>query len=87
MLKVDDIEKRIAKIEARNHRVEIDKSWETSSIRRIVIMILTYIVMVCFMAAIGNDNPFINALIPTTGFFLSTLTLSFARRFWETKNQ
>ena len=36
------MEERIEKIEERNKRVELDKAWETSWVRRIGIMILTY---------------------------------------------
>lgn len=37
-----DLEKRVVAIEKRK-KVETDKAWETSLIRRICIMILTYI--------------------------------------------
>lgn len=77
------IQQQISKIKARNARVERDKAWETSTTRKILIMMLTYVVMVSFMSSIGVDKPFINALIPTTGFFLSTLTLRYARKIWE----
>ena len=40
-----DLEKEIKKIQERNKMVELDKSWETSSTRKICIMILTYIVI------------------------------------------
>jgi hypothetical protein len=73
----------IEKIEARNRKVERDKAWETSKTRRSLITLLTYAVMVLFMKSLGNDAPLKNALIPTLGFFLSTLTLSFGRKIWE----
>lgn len=38
-----DLDKRVVAIEKRNKKVETDKTWETSWIRRICIMILTYI--------------------------------------------
>lgn len=76
-------EKRISAIEERNRRVELDKSWETSWTRRIMIAVLTYITIVLFFLAADLPNPFINSLVPTAGFVLSTLSLQFFRRVWE----
>ena len=42
------LEERVNKIEERNKKVELNKSWETSWTRRICIMILTYIVVVFY---------------------------------------
>ncbi len=76
------LEKRIQAIEERNQRVEADKAWETSLVRRVIIAVLTYGVMVLFMSSIGVTNPWSNALIPTTGFILSTLSLPFFKQLW-----
>ncbi len=81
-----DLEKRIAAIEARNKKVELDKAWETSLLRRTLVAGLTYFVVVIFMLAAGIDRPFLTALIPTIGFLLSTLTVSFIKDRWL-KNQ
>ena len=77
-----DLEKRLAAIEARNRRVELDKAWETSTLRRLLIVVLTYVVMSAFMFAADIDRPFINALIPAAGFGLSTLTISYIKDWW-----
>ena len=44
----EEIENEINKIKERNKRVELDKKWETSTIRRICICILTYIVVITY---------------------------------------
>jgi len=67
----------ILKIKERNKRVEIDKAWETSNTRRMIIAILTYIVVVIFLFSIDAPNPLLSAFIPAIGFILSTLTLPF----------
>ncbi len=67
---------RIARLEARNARVEADKSWETSWLRRGSIMVLTYLTVVFYLHFVIHINPWINALVPVIGFFLSTLTVS-----------
>lgn len=73
---------RIERIEARNKRVEGDKAWETSNIRKSTIAILTYFVVVLFLVSIHNDNPLVNGLVPVGGFLLSTLSVSFLKKQW-----
>ncbi len=81
----DTLEKRIAKLEARNRRVEADKAWETSWVRRGAIMALTYIVVCVYLRFVVHIDPWINALVPVIGFFLSTLTLSLIKQSWLSK--
>ena len=57
------LEERIEKIELRNSKVELDKKWETSIIRKIIICILTYIVVITYNYFIVNyNNIFLNIL-------------------------
>lgn len=74
--------KAIKNLIERNRRVELDKAWEISKTRRLIISLLTYFVIVIFLIAIGVKNPWLNALVPAIGFFLSTLTLPFFKRLW-----
>lgn len=76
------IKKDIAEIKARNARVEQDKTWETSIARKFLIAILTYIVIVSFFLAARLENPFINAIVPTLGFLLSTLSIDVVKKWW-----
>ena len=83
---MNDLEKRIEKIEKRNKKVERDKEWETSWTRRICIMVLTYIVVIIYSYIVrNNDNIFLSSLIPVMGFTLSTLSLKLIRKIWELK--
>ena len=71
-------------IEKRNKRVETDKAWETSWIRRICIMILTYIVVIVYSYIVRKyDNILLSSLVPVIGFTLSTLSLKLIRKIWE----
>lgn len=79
-----DLEKRVRALEARNKRVEADKAWETSWLRRLSIAGLTYVVVTSYLFAIGNDKPLINALVPVVGYLLSTLVLGRIRQRWNT---
>ena len=80
-----DIKVEIKKIQERNARVEADKAWETSGARKIVVALLTYIVIVLFFLAGGFPRPWVNAIVPTLGFLLSTLTVEIAKSWWLKK--
>ncbi|HVZ66823.1 MAG TPA: hypothetical protein VG917_01045 [Patescibacteria group bacterium] len=77
------LEERIELIEKRNRKVEIDKAWETSLARKILITALTYLVVASYLKIVVGIDPWINAIVPAVGFLLSTLTLSFCKRLWE----
>ena len=77
------LEERVAKIEARNKNVELNKTWETSFTRRALIVIFTYLAIALYLKFIVGINPWINAIVPTVGFLLSTLTLPFFKSFWS----
>jgi hypothetical protein len=77
-----NIENEIIKLQKRNERVESDKAWETSIFRISLICFITYITTVAVFAAIGVQNYLANALIPTLGFFLSTQSLPWMKKWW-----
>ena len=77
-----DVEQEIKNIQLRNKRVESDKAWEVSRTRKISITIVTYVFMVIVMFALNMPMPFLNTMIPTCGFALSTLGLSFIKAIW-----
>ena len=77
-----NLEKEVKLIQDRNKRVEADKAWETSKTRRIIVAIFTYLVMVLIMDTINTHDPAIDAIIPTLGFLLSTLSLPFLKDIW-----
>lgn len=85
MSDIEQLQQQIEHIKQRNARVEADKAWETSSTRKIVIAILTYLVIVIFFSVAQLPKPFINAIVPTLGFILSTLTVSALKKIWITK--
>jgi hypothetical protein len=77
------IESEIPAIQNRNRRVESNKTWETGHFRLLSITGITYVTMVLVFLVLGSNRPFLDALVPTTGFFLSTLSLSFLRNRLE----
>jgi nicotinamide riboside transporter PnuC len=84
---MSNLEDRIAAIEARNAKVELDKAWETSWARRLSIGLLTYGVVVIYLFVINNNSPFINAAVPVVGFLLSTLLLRRVKERWQKKRK
>lgn len=79
---VKNLEKRIDQIEKRNKRVELDKAWEISGTRKVLIAVSTYIIIATYMWFVLGIDPWINALVPTAGFLLSTLALPFFKKLW-----
>ena len=87
-MELNDLEKEIEIIKTRNKRVELDKKWETSLVRRLCICILTYIVVVCYSYLIQKiSNIWLSSLVPVIGFTLSTLSLRLVRKIWEAKRK
>ncbi|KKT41546.1 MAG: hypothetical protein UW42_C0039G0009 [Candidatus Collierbacteria bacterium GW2011_GWB1_44_197] len=76
------LEKRIERIESRNKKVEANKAWETSNTRKIILVVFTYLSVGLYMSAVNINDPWLNAIIPSLGFLLSTLTLPFFRNLW-----
>ena len=83
MDKLKNLEKRIETIEKRNKRVELDKTWETSNTRKFLLVLFTYLAIALYFKFVLKMNPWLNAIIPTVGFLLSTLTLPFFKTFWQ----
>lgn len=75
MFSLEDIKQEIESIKTRNVRVEREKAWETSWQRRTGIIVTTYFVMILVFWSLGNTEPFLNAIVPTLGYTLSTLSM------------
>ena len=80
--KIKNLEKEIEIIKQRNAKVEADKAWEVSYFRVFLISAVIYIVAVKFLYFIGTENYFLNALVPTMGYFLSVQSLPFIKKWW-----
>lgn len=82
MASLKQLEGEIKKIKERNKRVELDKAWETSYVRRTLLAVFTYAAIGFYLSAIGIARPWLNAIIPAFAFMLSTLTLPFFKNWW-----
>lgn len=79
---IKQLKNEVETIKSRNKKVEADKAWETSISRKVLIAILTYLVIVLFFFMANLPKPFANAIVPTLGFILSTLTVPIFKKFW-----
>ena len=84
---MESLENRVAQLEERNARVEADKAWEVSLERRILLITFTYLSIGIYMWAIGINRPWLNAIVPAVGFWLSTLTMPWFKKIWRAKNR
>lgn len=78
-----NLEERVARIEERNKKVETDKAWEISWTRKILLAAFTYLAIALYLKFILGIEPWLNAIIPSIGFLLSTLTLPFFKELWS----
>ena len=77
-----NLEQRINQIEERNERVELDKAWETSGTRKILLTLFTYLAISLYLQVIDIPRPWINAIVPAIGLMISTLTMPFFKKKW-----
>jgi hypothetical protein len=78
----DSVAARLIAVEQRNSRVEADKAWETSWLRRGLIATITYGCAVILLTILGHQEAWLHATVPVMGYLLSTLSLLFAKRLW-----
>jgi len=83
MVDLSNLDERISRIEKRNKEVGLNKSWETSWTRKILLFIFTYLSIALYLKFIVNIDPWVNAIVPAIGFLLSTLTLPYFKTLWE----
>ena len=76
------LKNEVRDIQNRNKKVEADKAWETSFLRKILIAVFTYLIIVLFFFIAKLSKPFVNAIVPTLGFVLSTLTIPIFKKYW-----
>ena len=85
MVNLFELEKEIKQIKQRNKHVETDKAWETSLSRKTLLAIFTYLAIGLYLNVIAIEAPWLNAIVPTIAFLLSTLTIPFFKELWKNK--
>lgn len=85
MATLAQLEKDVKALKKRNRSVEGDKAWETSYSRRALLAVFTYLAIALYLQAINIPDAWLNAVVPTAGFMISTLTLPFFKKVWVKK--
>ena len=83
--KIKELEQKIIEIEKRNKRVELDKAWETSLLRKSLIIIFTYVFAVLYLKIADTTNPCFGAVVPCAAFYLSTQSIKVVKSWWINK--
>ncbi len=88
MMNPEEIEKELLTIKERNTRVEQDKKWENSWVRRGFIAGVIYVAAVVWLMLIEDTNFWLKAFVPVAGYIFSTLSLPPLKKWWTsaTKN-
>ena len=84
--RIQNLEKEIEIIKARNLKVEADKAWEVSWSRRFFIAISTYIIAGIWLLVIHDVFPWLKAFVPMVGYLLSTFSLPLIKNWWIKNN-
>ncbi len=77
-----EIEKEIFEIKERNARVELDKEWEVSVLRRGFIAAVTYVVALTWLVLIKETEVGLKAAVPVIGYLISTFSLPWLKGIW-----
>ena len=72
-------------IKQRNAKVEADKAWEGSWVRKLSIAAITYVFLVFYLPVLGLEKSWMHATVPVCGYLFSTLTLPVIKKFWLQK--
>jgi len=54
-------------------------------IRKVLIIVMTYIFAVLYLAIADTTNPLLGAVVPCVGFYLSTQTIKIIKKWWTNK--
>lgn len=82
MTSLKTLEKEIEIIKARNRRVEADKAWELSGTRTVFISVVTFVLLFAFFRMIRSEPAFLNALISSFAYLLSTFSYGMLKSWW-----
>ena len=82
---MQELLQRLEAIEARNERVSAEKAWETSWVRRSSILGITYLSSLFLLSLLGHQQVFKHALVPPSGYLVSTLSLPWIKNWWLEK--
>lgn len=76
------LEERVKRLELQLRYSELQKKWEMSKVRLLILSATTYVVIAFFMYLFEIEDPLVNAIIPGSAYILSTISVPFIRKVW-----
>mmetsp|Transcript_28423 Transcript_28423/g.28731 ORF Transcript_28423/g.28731 Transcript_28423/m.28731 type:complete len:147 (-) Transcript_28423:46-486(-) len=84
---VESIRVMLRDLDRRNEIKDRAKKFEGSWTRILFIMFITYLTLMGYMYLIDVPYPYLNAVVPTVGFNLSTWSLPHIKKLWLRWNE
>ena len=76
------LQHEIGTLKHRNRLTDLDKAWDASAIRAVLLMGFTYLTLVVYLHALGIKSAWQNAVVPAAGFMLSMLSMPSVKSIW-----
>lgn len=78
------LEQAVASIRRRNAHVEVEKAWERSWLRRLLVTAFTYATAFVFLTLANHNQEQALTLsaVPAAAYIISTLSLPWAKKIW-----
>ncbi len=73
----------LKKVLSRNKKVDLEAQWRDSLTHRVSVTLLIYIITVVTLYFTNTKDLYTIALIPSLGYFASTIKLKVIRHIWE----
>jgi hypothetical protein len=81
--RLDQMQSEIHALQRRNFEKDRGKEFESSYTRVIFLMAVTYFTLLAYMAlVIQSNHPYLDAIVPTVGFNISTWSLPYVKEWW-----
>lgn len=81
--RLNNLQHEVNKLKKRNFEKDRGKEFESSYTRVLFLMAVTYWTLFGYMALIiQSPNPFLDAIVPTVGFNISTWSLPYVKEWW-----
>ncbi len=79
---MDQLQQALTAIKERNERVELEKAWEVSWVRRISITIVTFVITFAYMKLTNQEPLWLGSIVPAFGYLISTVSIPYMKEFW-----
>lgn len=84
--RMERLQAEVEALKQRNFEKDRGKEYEGSYTRIFFLMMITYWTLFAYMYIIETNNPFLDAIVPTVGFNISTWKLPFVKEWWIQAN-